>query len=254
MDKPEKPDTFGVDGDVVAYAVAFKSQSEGDSLEDALSATTAFLRSIINACGDTGIIYLTGNNNFRFKEALPAYPYKGSRKDNPKPAFLTEIRQFMIDEYDAEVQPDQEADDALAIAACTKGHGIATIDKDLDGCPGYHYNWRKDSLYYVSEVEADRFFYTQMLTGDATDDIPGLFKMVGKKATAKLKSPLQELTKPEEMYAHVRNVYLWGYHEVGMCEDTAEETVDRWLHSIGRCLWMRRKPDEMWEAPTWDAK
>ena len=250
----DKPSTWGIDGDVVAYAVAFKSQKEGDTMEATLRATEAFLRSIINECGDTGIIYLTGKNNYRFDCTLPAYPYKGNRADNPKPAYLEEVRQYMIEEFDAEIQDTQEADDALSIAACTLGHGIATIDKDLDGCPGWHYNWRKEETYYVSELEADRFFYTQMLSGDATDNIPGLFKMVGKKATAKLKAPLQELTKPEEMYAHVRNVYLWGYHEVGMCEDTAEETVDRWLHSIGRCLWMRRKPDEMWEAPTWDAK
>lgn len=245
----DKPDTWGIDGDVVAYAVAFKSQKEGDTMEDTLRATDAFLRSIINGCGDTGIIYLTGKNNFRFEETLPAYPYKGNRNDNPKPAFLAEVRQHMIDEFEAEVQDTQEADDALSIGACTQGHGIATIDKDLNGCPGWHYNWQKEDLYYVTEVEADRFFYTQMLTGDATDNIPGLFKMVGKKASAKIKQPLEEMTDPFEMYEYVRSVYLWGYGEVGMCEDKAEEVVDKWLLSIGRCLWMRRKPDEMWEVP-----
>ena len=113
----------------------------------------------------------------------------------------------MINEYDAELQVGQEADDALSIAACTLGHGIATIDKDLDGCPGWHYNWAKENIYYVTEVEANRFFYTQMLTGDSTDNIPGLFKRTGKKAMAKVKAPLAELTDPADMYAYVGGMW-----------------------------------------------
>ena len=249
MDKPDKPDICGLDGDVVAYAVSFKSQKEGDTLEDTLLATTAFLRSIINDCGDEGIIYLTGNNNFRIKEALASYPYKGHRKDNPKPAFLAEVRQHMIDEYGAEVQHKQEADDALSIGACTKGHGIATIDKDLNGCPGWHYSWRTMMTSYVTLEEADRFFYTQMLTGDATDNIPGLYKMLGRKATAKIKAPLQEMTQPSDMYEYVRSVYSEAYDGVGMCLDEKESVLDKWLLSIGRCLWMRREEGEMWNAP-----
>ena len=71
------------------------------------------------------------------------------------------------------------------------GWGIATLDKDLDGVPGWHYVWKgkREGVFYVTETEADRFFYTQMLTGDATDNIPGLFKMVGVKALAKTKAP-----------------------------------------------------------------
>lgn len=243
----DKPDVWGIDGDVVAYAVSFKSQKEGDTLEDTLLATTAFLRSIINECGDEGIIYLTGNNNFRIKETTEAYPYKGHRKDSPKPAFLAEVRQHMIDEYDAEVQNRQEADDALSIAACTKGHGIATIDKDLNGCPGYHYNWQKQDLYYVTLDEANRFFYVQLLTGDATDNIPGLFKRTGQKATAAIKAPLEEMTDMAEMFAYVKQVYMDAVADRGMTSE--ESDVDRWLLSQGRCLWMRRKEDEMWGFP-----
>ena len=247
MALPTKPEIFGIDGDVIAYAVSFKSQKEGDTLEDTLIATTAFLRSIVNECCDEGIIYLTGNNNFRFKEATEAFPYKGHRKDNPKPAFLAEVRQHMIDEYDAEVHDRQEADDALSIAACTKGHGIATIDKDLNGCPGWHYNWNKDGLYYVTEDAANRFFYTQMLTGDATDNIPGLFKRTGQKAMAYIKEPIQEMTDVAEMFAHVKKAYMDAVADRGMSSE--ESDVDRWLLSQGRCLWMRRKEEEMWEFP-----
>lgn len=102
----------------------------------------------------------------------------------------------------------------------------------------------------VSPETADTFFYTQMLTGDATDNIPGLFKMVGMKATKKVIEPLHELETPEEMFAYVRDVYLEGYDKVGMCPDDRESVVDGWLKHIGRCLWIRREAGEMWDGPT----
>jgi hypothetical protein len=244
-----QPKHWGIDGDVVVYRVGFASDKNEDSLEDTLAATKAALQSIINACGDDGIIYLTGSGNFRFNEALSAYPYKGNRKDAGKPTFYNEIRSYMITEFQAEVQEGQEADDALAIAAIQKGHGIATIDKDLDGCPGWHYNWVYDHMYYVDELEANLFFYEQMLTGDSTDGIPGLFKMTGKKAMPKVKAGLRELETPIEMYAYVRSVYCDAYAGLGMCLDDMDETVDRWLLSIGRCLWMRREEGQLWVAP-----
>ena len=242
----DAPEVWGIDGDVVAYAVGFKSQD--DTLEEALTAVDATLQTIINSCGDEGIIYLTDSgSNFRIDEASSAFPYKGHRKDAEKPKHLEAIRQYMIDKYDAKLQVGQEADDALAIGAVQHGHGIATIDKDLDGVPGYHYNWKHERTYYVTEVEADRFFYTQLLTGDATDNIPGLFKRTGAKAMAKIKAPLEELEKPAEMYQYVKQVYMDAVESKGMTSD--ERDVERWLLSQGRCLWMRRAEGETWNAP-----
>ena len=242
----DKPTFWGIDGDIIVYRVGFASNE--DSLEDALKSTDAALQAIVNECGDEAAIYLTGGTgNFRFGVDPN---YKQNRSGADKPKWYKEIRQHMVDKYDAIMQLDQEADDALAIGACLWGHGIATLDKDLDGCPGWHYNWVKGTTYYVSELEADRFFYTQMLTGDATDGIPGLFKMVGKKAMPKTKAPLQEMTTPAEMYDHVYTVYCDGYEEVGMCLGEMYEVVDAWLLRIGRLLWMRRKVNQMWEPPT----
>jgi hypothetical protein len=242
----DKPTYWGIDGDIIVYRVGFASDKNEDSLEGTLKGVKNALQDIINACGEKSTIYLTGKGNFRFD--LDAN-YKGNRGDAGKPRFYQEIRDYMVDELGAVMVEGQEADDALAIGAVQHGHGIATLDKDLDGCPGWHFNWVKDNIYYVSEVEADRFFYTQMLTGDATDNIPGLFKMVGKKAMPKIKAPLQEMTTPAEMYDHVYTVYCDGYEEAGMCLDEMHEVVDAWLLRIGRLLWMRRKVNQMWEVP-----
>ena len=102
----------------------------------------------------------------------------------------------------------------------------------------------------VSPESADTFFYKQMLTGDATDNIAGLYRMVGVKATKKILEPLDELDTPEEMFAYVRDQYLTGYDKVGMCPDLREVVVDGWLKNIGRCLWIRREEGELWDAPT----
>lgn len=242
------PKTWGIDGDIVCYRVAFLAQRDGETLDEACVGARASLQSIINEVGDEGHIYLTDSaSNFRIAEASSAYPYKGNRSDAERPELLGAIKDWMIEEYDAELQVGQEADDALSIAACTQGHGIATIDKDLDGCPGWHYNWVRDTIYHVTEEEADRFFYTQMLTGDSTDNIPGLFKRTGKKAMAKIKEPLQEITDTAEMYAYVKQVYLDAVTEKGMSSDDSD--VTRWLLTQGRCLWMRREEGQLWDAP-----
>lgn len=244
----DAPTVWGIDGDVVAYRVAFVAQREGETLDEAIVGARASLMSIINEIGEEGHIYLTDSaSNFRIAEASQAFPYKGNRSEADRPELLTPIKEWMIEEYDAELQVGQEADDALSIAACTLGHGIATIDKDLDGCPGWHFNWVKNDIYYVTEEEADRFFYNQMLTGDSTDNIPGLFKRTGKKAMAKVKAPLDEMKTPAEMYAYVKQVYLDAVEEKRMSSD--EGDVTRWLKEQGRCLWMRRKEGELWAAP-----
>ena len=244
----QTPPVWGIDGDIVAYRVAYVAQKDGETLEEACVGAQASLQSIINEVGKEGIIYLTDSkSNFRLAEASDAYPYKGNRAETENPTLLPEIKQWMIDTYQAEMQVGQEADDALSIAACTKGHGIATIDKDLDGCPGWHYNWMKQRTYYVTEEEADRFFYTQMLTGDSTDNIPGLFKRTGAKAMPKVKDPLKEISEPAEMYAYVKQVYLDAVEEKGMASEDAD--VTRWLLTQGRCLWMRREEDQLWDAP-----
>jgi hypothetical protein len=244
-----RPDTWGIDGDIIVYSVGFAA--EDDPVAFALHSVKVMVQDILDSCGaKKGILYLTGDGNYRTEEAHPDYPYKGNRKDAKKPRHLGAIRDYMVEHLDAVVAEGEEADDLLGIAATQHGHGIATLDKDLNGVAGAHYNWRKKEVYYVSPESADTFFYKQMLTGDATDNIPGLFKMVGVKATKKVIEPLHELETPEEMFAYVRDVYLEGYDKVGMCPDEREVVVDNWLKHIGRCLWIRREAGEMWDGPT----
>ena len=50
---------------------------------------------------------------------------------------------------------------------------LASIDKDLKQIPGIHYNWQKELVTDVNLLEADYWFYFQVLTGDSADGYAG---------------------------------------------------------------------------------
>ena len=235
---------WAIDGDIICYAVGFASND--DPVEYALrSARTAVEKIVYTLSADGADIYLTnGPDNYRF-DIDPNY--KGNRSGAPKPVHIQAIREFFVDQMDAVMCYGQEADDAMGIAATQHGHGIATLDKDLDGIAGVHYNWKKGRVYYVNPEAADQFFYKQMLTGDSTDNIPGLFKRTGAKAMKKVVEPLAYMDEPAEMFAHVKQVYVDAVADKVMSSD--ESDIDRWLLQQGQCLWIRRRENEMWEFP-----
>jgi 5'-3' exonuclease len=106
---------------------------------------------------------------------------------------------------------------------------MATVDKDFDQVPGWHFNFIKKLHYHISEADATRFFYKQLLTGDATDNIFGLDR-VGPKTAEKM---LKDCTNEEEMYAVCAEAY---------------DDYPRLLENA-RLLWLRRKRKQMWEPP-----
>ncbi|MDB2596632.1 hypothetical protein N9Y23_09980 [Pseudomonadales bacterium] len=235
---------WAIDGDIIVYAVGFASND--DPVQYALRSTRTAVENIMHTLtADAVDVHLTfGPDNYRF-DIDPNY--KGNRSGAPKPVHIQAIREYMVEELGAIMNYGQEADDAMGIAATQHGHGIATLDKDLDGVPGVHYNWKKRSVYWVNPEAADQFFYKQMLTGDATDNIQGLFKRTGVKAMKKVVEPLEYMDDPAEMYAHVKQVYMDAVADKVMSSD--ESDVDRWLLQQGRCLWIRRKENELWVAP-----
>ena len=106
---------------------------------------------------------------------------------------------------------------------------IITTDKDLNMLRGKRYNFVKKEFNYVTEEQAMRFFYTQLLTGDRTDNIQGIPGIGPKKAEKMLKDAVTE----EEMY----NVAKLGY---------ADDVV---LLENARLLWLRREPLQLWTPP-----
>jgi 5'-3' exonuclease len=115
-------------------------------------------------------ILLTKGENFRH-ELASIQPYKAGRA--PKPFWHKEMFEYQQDVWNGIMIPNLEADDMIGLL-----HNESTvccgIDKDLLTVPGLHYNYKKQEYLEVTPEMADRYFYTQMLEGDSSDNIQGL--------------------------------------------------------------------------------
>lgn len=101
--------------------------------------------------------------------------YKANRKKYRKPAGYRELIAWVekvapARGWQVARLPDIEGDDVLGVLY-EEGDVIASIDKDLLTIPGLHL--RDGEVREVPRLEADRTFYAQVLTGDATDNYPG---------------------------------------------------------------------------------
>ena len=223
-----------LDSDILAYRIGFACKDEDVSV--ALSRVDKLIIDILMACDhgdflyDEWQLYLTGGNNFR-KDIATTAVYKGNRTA-PKPQHLPALRQHMIDKWGAVVAEGQEADDAIAIEGTKLGDSciMVSLDKDFDQIPGWHYNFVKKTHYYVDKTAGDRFFYTQILTGDTADNIIGINKVGPVKAAKILAGAVTE----KEMY--------------DACVE-AHGSADRVIENA-RLLWLRRYENELWEPPT----
>jgi 5'-3' exonuclease len=170
--KTTKPNLAVLDGDIIAYKAAAWADIEGvDELEGRLNSDVE--RWVPETCTDFLLTFSCNRkDNFR-REHLKSY--KAHREGTAQPDCLEYAKELLEESYRCRYVPRLEADDLMGIAA-SSGKAIAiTIDKDLKGVPGWHFNPDKDSeVRYISEEEADRFFAQQIISGDSTDGIPGL--------------------------------------------------------------------------------
>ena len=219
-----------IDADILVYRVGFASEDTSEAL--AISRMRDFVEDMILFNGfESYIGYLTGKTNYRTDIAKTA-PYKGNRKA-PKPKHYQALREYLISSWDFILVEGQEADDAIGIKAYELDPGefsICSIDKDLDMIRGNHYNFVKDLFYDVSDEEAIRHFYKQILTGDRVDNIIGI-KGIGD---VKAKRILEECKTENEMYLAVLEAY----------EGNSERVLEN-----GQLLWIRRKENEVWQPP-----
>lgn len=175
-----------VDGDILAYRAAFATQDDlPKDAEEKLEILLDFVleETLDFVTPDQFEVYLTGPNNFRF-DIAKSHPYKGNRKATPKPTHLRHVRDYMVTKFGATVSEGEEADDLIAIEATRLGPDtvVASIDKDMLQIPCWHFNFNKKEWTQVSEWEGNKFFYTQILTGDAADNIKGLYRVGPVKA------------------------------------------------------------------------
>jgi len=136
-----------------------------------------------NTGADQYHLYLGGETNFRYD----LYPkYKVDRKKHGKPVLLAQAKRYLAEKYNAEIVEGIEADDAVSILCSNEPNSIlCSPDKDLDQVACMHYDPLKGDVYVIGEEVANACLYTQILTGDSTDSIPGV-KGVGQKRAEKI--------------------------------------------------------------------
>jgi len=222
-----------LDADIILYRVGFSTQDVSENI--ALSRLNAYLDEILfNSGASDYICYLTGSNNYR----KTLYPEYKANRVQEKPLHYHLLKQYLIDHEAAILEEDQEADDALGIAQ-TAGNDttiICSIDKDLHQISGRHFNFVKNEHTFVTPEEGTYFFYQQLLTGDRVDNIPGLPKVGPVKAKKILGEMSNEATYKEKTLA--------AYMEYLKLNE--QEARDK-INLIGKLLYIRKQPDEMWE-------
>lgn len=184
MPNIKKPPLALLDGDILAYRTAFWAEANNpDHFPQQLEGLIQeWLPDGID--NDQYILALSCSrpNNFR-KQCWPGY--KENRKASYVPEYLSDVKEFMSEHYKTKQHKSIEADDLMGIYASSHKMIAVTIDKDLRGTKGWHYNpTKEDEPVYVDKQAAYRFFCLQWMTGDSVDGIPGLWRVGPKKAHA----------------------------------------------------------------------
>ena len=267
-----------IDADLIAYEAASAADMVDEGYErrsfdyviDKVDESIKFITE--NSGCDSYELFITGKDNFRYGIAT-VKPYKGNRSDKPKPFYLESTRK-LLESYGAVVCDGMEADDMLAVRAREmeyKDCCICSRDKDLRMVPCMQYSWEVglqpewgpelvDTLGELHFRFSDKilkngeksnaikkvwgtglkWFYAQLIIGDATDNISGL----EGKGGGLVHQIIHPCASEEELFTAAFSAYTDKYG------DTAAER----LLEQGRLLWMHDTLDEegkviLWELP-----
>lgn len=149
-----------------------------EDVQVGMKAIDAWLISVMDYLKvEQSIGFIKGASNFRMENDKA---YKAKRKDSIAP----EIRARIDALYDyllhiATEGEGAEADDYCCIQMyqeLSDGNNpvLVHVDKDLNQIPGWHYNPKKNEVYFVLPEEAYAFTMQQLLIGDYTDGIVGI--------------------------------------------------------------------------------
>jgi 5'-3' exonuclease len=188
------------------------------------------------------LMAVKGDDNFR-NLLYPEYKLNRHADPNKQNMFVPTIRQLAIHEGLAVGSDGCEADDLLRIwaeeaRAIGQDYVICSVDKDLKCIPGKHWNIKKRELEEISELEAIRFYYTQLLKGDPTDNIPGVPR-IGDVKAAKL---LADVHTEDEFQEIVVDEYIKAYGD----------NWESYLLSNGKMIHLQKKPEDFFSISHWN--
>jgi 5'-3' exonuclease len=200
-----------IDGDMLLYRAAFRSQEtvdfgdgEGETTlvdpDMAIREAMSLVRSWTKAAGcSRPIVCLSSVESDSFRHRLWD-GYKANRKSE-KPEAYAAARKALEFEYEVYAEPGLEADDLMGIAATSKSAQsvIVSGDKDMLTIPSLVFNPMKDRRpVRINSQLADQRWMYQTMIGDSVDGYPGIPGAGPKTADAILASP-HRLLKTTEM-------------------------------------------------------
>lgn len=188
---------LALDSDILMYKAASAAETEIDFGNDVWSlhtdlkeAKAAFEMQITKITDRLGVkeyvcCLSDHSNNFR-KVVDPSY--KSNRKGTRKPVGYVALCDWVEATFKTFRKDRMEADDCLGLIATKPGNEGKVImvsdDKDLKTIPGKLYRPMADELLTITEADADKYFFTQVLTGDQVDGYKGIPGIGPKKAEA----------------------------------------------------------------------
>lgn len=188
-----------IDGDVLVYKTAFAAEkvidwggglvtlhSNTDEAAQTIDAQITMIATQLKA--DEVVVALTCHETPNFRKEF--YPqYKANRGEKRKPIIWKAMREHLMENHDAKIKSNLEADDVLGILSTMPHKGqeriIVSVDKDFKTIPGLFFNMKdgkSGEVQTITEDEADFNFMLQTLMGDATDNYPGCPGIGAKRA------------------------------------------------------------------------
>jgi len=256
-----------IDGDYLAYYGSGNDETEPGM---ARSNSVAIINEFVALTGaSSAVVHNTASGCHKGERYLCATvkPYQGQRDGNRKPKNYGYLRDFLLNysgpAFRSKTWATREADDGFgAVSYYAAGNpaqagyaALATADKDMRMLPGLHVDWTKKCLTTVKpgdycvigpneKIYGLKWFWLQMLMGDAADNCPGLefaflstvpgkperMTRVGEKTALKL---LEQIDNGDDAYRCVAELYRRGYY--GRGSDFAN---DRFVEQAS-LMWMR---------------
>ena len=178
-----------IDADSIYFRAAYVTKKNNEIrkvIDDTMRSIDRNVSSILFDNIDF-MVAVKGFGNFR-KDLYPDYKKNRKELDAEMKTALKYGHEYMIEKYNAVMSDGMEADDLVSIWAyeareAEQDYIIVGIDKDLRQIPGNHYNFKKEEHDFVDDNTAHLNLMLQCLTGDSTDNIPGI-KGIGPKKAA----------------------------------------------------------------------
>ena len=195
-----------LDADSIIYASCFNVET----FEEVKEKFTAYLDSILSDLSDfcdVDDIWICNGSRNNFRVALNS-SYKANRTQD-KPNFLPELHHWVKKEYKSYFADGYETDDVVATlwmqSVDELGEGNVVIvanDKDYKQFPCWYFDlyYKRRELSKISEKDAIKNFYTQMIVGDTADNV-NYCKGFGLKYAKNL------FKDSETEFSHIRRTY-----------------------------------------------